>query len=309
MQSMKKVGFLYDDAFLTHETPQWHPETKERLSAVLAKVRASGLWDTLEHIAPVQADISDIEAVHSPDYVKNIQNARPGYLDPDTFFSAGTLEASLFAAGAINEAIKSCHDRKIDRAFCAVRPPGHHAEANRAMGFCIFNNVAVGARYGQKLGYEKVFIADFDVHHGNGTEHMFFDDDTVFYFSTHQYPHYPGTGSERETGTGKGEGFTCNIPMSQGSGDKKYMEAYHDILHGLIDKFDPDIFLVSAGYDMHVKDPLAGISVSDEGIRSIVKGILTSKKDIPYIFTLEGGYDLQALGDSVVITLEEMMKD
>lgn len=305
---MNNVGFLYDDVFLSHKAPQWHPETQERLNALVAKVRASGLWDKLEHIPPQKAELSDVEAVHTPDYVAMLQNARPGNLDPDTYFSANSYKAALFAAGAVNEAVKSCYEGKVDSAFCAVRPPGHHAEAGRAMGFCLFNNVAVGARYAQKLGYRKVFIADIDVHHGNGTEHMFYDDDTVFYFSTHQYPHYPGTGSERETGKGKGEGFTYNIPMSQGSGDKQYMEAYNDILHGLIDKFDPDIFLVSAGYDLHANDPLAGISVSDEGIRSIVKGILTSKKDIPYVFTLEGGYDLQALGDSVVITLETMME-
>lgn len=308
MHRMKKVGFFYDDIFLLHDTPQWHPEARERLNAIITKVRESGLWNSLEHIAPIRADIADIEAVHDNDYIKGIMNARPGYLDPDTFFSAGTLEASLFAAGAMIEAIKSCHTGTVDRAFCAVRPPGHHAEASRAMGFCIFNNVAVGARYAQKLGYRKVFIADFDVHHGNGTEHIFYDDDTVYYFSTHQYPHYPGTGSERETGKGKGKGFTYNIPMAHGSGDKDFIFAYHDILHPLIDKFDPDIFLVSAGYDIHAGDPLAGIKVSDEGVRSIVKGILTSKRNIPYVFTLEGGYDLRALGDSVVITLQEMME-
>jgi acetoin utilization deacetylase AcuC-like enzyme len=306
---MKKVGFLYDDVFLSHEAPQWHPETQERLKALIVRVKSSGLWDKLEHISPQKAELSDIEAVHTPDYITMLQNARPGNLDPDTYISANSFEAALFAAGAINEAIKTCYEGKVSRAFCAVRPPGHHAEANRAMGFCLFNNVAVGARYAQKKGYKKVFIADFDVHHGNGTEHMFYDDDTVFYFSTHQYPHYPGTGSEQETGKGKGEGYTYNIPMAQGSGDKQYMEAYNDILHGLINNFDPDIFLVSAGYDLHANDPLAGIRVSDEGIRSIISGILTSKKDIPYVFTLEGGYDLQALGNSVVITLEEMLKD
>ncbi|UCG77313.1 MAG: histone deacetylase [Nitrospirota bacterium] len=302
-----KVGFIYDEIFLAHETPQWHPENKERLNAIIAKVRGAGLWEKLDHIPPQMAETSHIEAVHHPDYVKRVMDASPGYFDPDTFFSAGTLKASLYAAGSIIEGINACHAGSIDSAFCAVRPPGHHAEADRAMGFCFFNNVAVGARYAQGLGYEKVFITDFDVHHGNATEHMFYDDDTVFYFSTHQYPHYPGTGSEKDTGRGKGKGFNYNIPMGHGSGDKQYMEAYNDILHDIVNKFDPDIFLVSAGYDLHANDPLAGIKVSDEGIRSIVKGILTSKNDIPYIFTLEGGYDLNALGDSVVITLEEML--
>ncbi len=307
MHGMKHVGFVYDDIFLAHETPQWHPESKERLNAITAKVRASGVLKELIQIAPAKAEISDIEAVHEAGYINRVQNARPGYFDPDTFFSAGTLEASLYAAGAICGAVRKCRDGELDGAFCAVRPPGHHAEPNRAMGFCFFNNVAVGARYAQKLGYKKVFIADFDVHHGNGTEHMFYDDDTVYYFSTHQYPHYPGTGSENDTGVGKGKGFNYNIPMSHGSGDRQYMEAYNDILHDVVRTFDPDIVLVSAGYDIHTRDPLAGIRVSNEGIKSIVKGILTSKKGIPCVFTLEGGYDLEALGDSVVITLKEML--
>jgi len=187
------------------------------------------------------------------------------------------------------------------------------------MGFCIFNNIAVGARYAQKTGYKKIFIIDFDVHHGNGTQHMFGEDDTVFYFSTHQYPHYPGTGSETETGRGKGKGFTYNIPMRHGSGDKEYFSAYNDILPRLVKKFEPDMILVSAGYDIRAEDPLSGIRVSDEGIRNIVKGILSSAersassvqqsaKNIPVIFSLEGGYDLEALGKSVLITIKEMLK-
>ncbi|HDZ88634.1 MAG TPA: histone deacetylase [Nitrospirae bacterium] len=306
---MKRTGFFYDDIFLKHETPQWHPESKERLNAIIAKVRATGLWDAVEHIAFQKAGLSDIETVHDPEYVERVSNSPPGYLDPDTFFSAGTLDASLFAAGSVMEAVNQCRGGKIDRAFCAVRPPGHHAGAGRAMGFCIFNNIAVGARHAQKKGYGKVFIADFDVHHGNGTEDMFYEDDTVFYFSTHQYPHYPGTGSISETGKGRGKGFTYNIPMHHGAGDREYEKAYNETLHKIVNDFDPDIILVSAGYDLHKKDPLSGINVSNEGIKSIVNGILTSGKDVPVIFSLEGGYDLQALGDSVVITIEQMMEN
>jgi len=303
---MKKVGFLYDDVFLGHGTPKWHPECKERLISILNTLGDSPIWDQLIHIKPGKAGFEDIEAVHTHGYVEKIKRVGEGYLDPDTYLSKGSLDAALFAAGAVVEAVERCRKGEIHSAFCAVRPPGHHAEADRAMGFCVFNNIAVGARYAQKVGYKKVFIVDFDVHHGNGTQHIFEDDDTVFYFSTHQYPHYPGTGRDSEHGTGKGKGFTYNIPMAGGSGDKEYFSAYHNVLPGLMTKFEPDIVLVSAGYDIHKDDPLAAIRVSDEGIRIIVRAILSFPA--PAVFALEGGYDLNALAASVLITLEEMLK-
>ncbi len=301
-----KVGFVYDDIFLKHDTPQWHPECKERLISIVKALRDSVLWDKLVHIRPRKAGFDEVELVHHTDYVEKIRNFGQGYIDPDTYISGGSLEAALFAVGAVIEAVDRCRKGEINRAFCAVRPPGHHAEADRAMGFCIFNNVAVGARYAQKIGYKKVFIVDFDVHHGNGTQHIFERDDSVFYFSTHQYPFYPGTGSDSECGKGKGEGFTYNIPMRSGSGDKDYFQIYNDILPGVLKSFHPDIILVSAGYDIHGEDPLAAIRVSGEGIRSIVRGILSFSA--PAVFALEGGYDLSALAESVLITLEEIMK-
>jgi acetoin utilization deacetylase AcuC-like enzyme len=307
MEHMKRTGFVYDDFFLKHATPQWHPERKERLTAITAALKESGLWNNIILISPRRAELKDVEAVHTADYVRLVSKSGPGYLDPDTYLSEDTFEVSLFAAGAVMEAIDHCRAGKTDNVFCAVRPPGHHAEAHKAMGFCIFNNVAVGARYAQKAAFHRVFVADFDVHHGNGTEHIFYEDDSVFYFSTHQYPHYPGTGSERERGRGRGTGFTHNIPFPSGAGDREYETAYGETLHGLVKNFDPDIMLVSAGYDIHVDDPLSSIRVSDEGIRKIVRGILRAKVGIPCIFVLEGGYALQELGQSVVITVEEMM--
>lgn len=303
---MKKTGFVYDDVFLRHETPQWHPESKERLIAILDALRVSPEWKELVHIQPVKAGFDDVAAVHTHEYVDKIRRMEEGYLDPDTYLSKGSLEAALFAAGAVMAAVERCRKGEIERAFCAVRPPGHHAEADRAMGFCIFNNVAVGARYALKTGYRKVFIVDFDVHHGNGTQHSFEADDSVFYFSTHQYPHYPGTGRDSERGRGKGSGFTYNIPLAAGSGDREYLSAYHDVLPGLMKEFGPDIVLVSAGYDIHREDPLAAMRVSDEGIRVIVKSILAFPA--PAVFTLEGGYNLAALASSVLITIEEMLK-
>jgi acetoin utilization deacetylase AcuC-like enzyme len=302
-----KVGFVYDDIFLTHETPWGHLERKERLISIVNALKSSSLWDQLTHIKPRKASLEELEMVHSHSYVEKIKELRQGYLDPDTYLSKGSFEAALYAAGAVIEAIDRCRNGDLRRIFCAVRPPGHHAERDRAMGFCIFNNIAVGARYAQKIGYRKVFVIDFDVHHGNGTQHIFEDDDTVYYFSTHQYPHYPGTGRESETGQGRGKGFTTNVPMPYGSGDDKYFSTYNNVLPELMKQFSPDLVLVSAGYDIREEDPLSGIEVSDEGIRNIVRGTLSYPA--PAVFTLEGGYNLDALSRSVVITIEEMMKD
>jgi acetoin utilization deacetylase AcuC-like enzyme len=304
---MKNVGFIYDDIFLKHETPDWHPERKERLIQIINTLQKSGLWEKLIHIKPLRASHDNVALVHAPDYIKRIENFKKGYLDPDTYISEDSLEAALYAAGSVIQAVEKCRKGEIQSAFCAVRPPGHHAESNRAMGFCIFNNIAVGTRYSQKIGYKKVFIIDFDVHHGNGTQHIFEADDTVFYFSTHQYPHYPGTGGDSEKGTGKGKGYTYNVPMPGGSGDKEYLHVYQNVLPDLVKRFKPDIILVSSGYDIHKNDPLSDIRISDEGIMGIVRSILSCSSN-PFVFALEGGYNLSALGESVRITLEEMLK-
>lgn len=306
---MHNVGFIYDEVFLRHEPPVWHPDSKDRIINVIVTLKAAGLWNRLIHIKPRRAEFDDIALVHTRDYIEKIKTCGEGCLDPDTYTSVDTLESALHAAGAVEEAIERCSHGEITRAFCVVRPPGHHAEANQAMGFCIFNNVAVGARYAQKIGYKKVFIIDFDAHHGNGTQHIFEQDDTVFYFSTHQHPYYPETGSEMETGIGKGKGYTYNIPILAGSGNKDYIMVYQDFLPGIVQRFSPDIILVSAGYDIHVNDPHANIRVSHEGVRAIVKSILTCDGACPIVFVLEGGYDLASLSDSVRITIEEMLKN
>ncbi len=308
---MKKIGFIYDDIFLKHETPAGHPESPERLVTIVEILKKTDTWNQLIHIKPRKADEKDILRVHTKEYLEKIRTFT-GYFDPDTYISKNSFEVALFAAGAVIEAIERCKKSELDRAFCAVRPPGHHAETNRAMGFCIFNNIAIGARFAQEIGYKKVFIVDFDVHHGNGTQHIFEKDDTVFYFSTHQYPHYPGTGKDSERGIDKGKGFTYNIPLQFGSGDKDYYYAYRDILPGLIKNFQPDIVLVSAGYDIRADDPLSGINVTSEGMRNIVRGILLCSTNfytpsLPYIFVLEGGYNLNSLAESVLITLKEML--
>jgi acetoin utilization deacetylase AcuC-like enzyme len=304
---VRKVGFLYDDIFLGHETPPGHPECRERLQAIVSALRASDLWGKLVHIHPRKASLKQIEAVHDHKYVEWLRKTPCGYAEPDTFVSEGSLEAALYAAGAVTEAIDRCRKGEIERAFCAIRPPGHHAEADRAMGFCLFNNIAIGARHAQSVGFKKVFIVDFDVHHGNGTQHTFEDDPSVFYFSSHQYPHYPGSGSELERGRGKGENFTANYPLAAGAGDREYYLLYHDILPHLMRKFAPDIVLVSAGYDIHARDPLAYLRITADGVEEIVRGILAGFPAAPVVFALEGGYDLDALSECVVRTLRVLL--
>jgi acetoin utilization deacetylase AcuC-like enzyme len=308
---MKRVGFIYDDVCQRHEPPVWHPDSKDRLAAIHTVLKSSSLWPDLIPLKPRRAGNDDIARVHTREYIEKIRNFGAGELDPDTFLSAGSYEAALHAAGAVMEAVDQCLKGTIERAFCAIRPPGHHAEANQGMGFCIFNNVAVGARYALAQGYKRVFIIDFDAHHGNGTQHIFEEDDAVFYFSTHQYPYYPESGKDMERGIGKGTGFTYNVPILAGSGDKDYIYVYQNILPSIIQRMNPDMILVSAGYDIHVNDPHANIRVTHEGIRDIVRSILQSCSgaSCPVIFVLEGGYDLPSLCDSVKITIEEMLRD
>jgi len=304
---MNKVGYIYDEVFLRHEPPSWHPDSPERLQWIISSLKSAGLWEKLTPLKPRRAEPEDIALVHAPALIEAIRNLGAGEVDPDTYTSAESFEAASCAAGAVMEAVEQCRNNDMRRVFCAVRPPGHHAEADRSMGFCLFNNVAVGARHAQRIGYKKVFIIDFDAHHGNGTQHIFEEDDTVFYFSTHQYPYYPDTGKDMERGRGKGEGYTYNVPILAGSGNKDYLTVYQDILPGVVQRFGPDIILVSAGYDIHKYDPHANIRVTHEGIHGIVRSILTSA-DVPMVFVLEGGYDLKSLCDSVKITIEEMLK-
>jgi c(7)-type cytochrome triheme protein len=221
---MHKIGFIYDEVFLKHSPPEWHPDKKARLNHILDVLKDSDIWGKLLHFP--KADFHELTSVHTPEYVDMIRKCPEGFLDPDTYFSANSLEAALFAAGSVIEAVARCRKGEIQRAFCAVRPPGHHAEADCAMGFCIFNNIAVGSRYAQKIGYKKVFIIDFDAHHGNGTQHIFEEDDTVFYFITHQHPYYPDTGKDSERVRGRGVRMGTKMTMAEMKAGK-YCGACH----------------------------------------------------------------------------------
>ncbi len=302
---MKKVAWITDDFYFQHDTVGY-PESPERLESI--NYRIEPLLDKLIIVEPRVAKVEEIEMVHSPEMISVVKEKAPLGLpiDSDTILTKQSYWVALKAVGAGLVAVDGVKNSKFERAFCAVRPPGHHATPTASMGFCLFNNVAVTARYAQNKGYKKVMIIDFDVHHGNGTQDAFYDDNSVFYFSTHQVFAYPGTGKESETGSGKGLGYTANHPLMPNSSDKEYLEVYEEDLAKAYEFFQPDIILVSAGYDLHESDPLAQMDVTTEGISKIVRNIL-DLGDKPVIFFLEGGYSINNLGLNVVATVEEML--
>jgi len=303
---MKKVAYITDDIYLDHKTGSMHPESPQRLTAINRAILP--LRESLIFVSPVKASERMVEFVHSSEHIETIKNASKyaRSIDSDTVCSTGSYDAALTAVGAGIAALDGIRSGKFERAFCAVRPPGHHATPTQAMGFCRFNNIAIAARYAQSIGYKKVMIVDFDVHHGNGTQDAFYEDDSVFYFSTHQAFAYPGTGAEEQRGKGAGEGFTANFLIMPESGDEELLEIYANELPRCVESFQPDIILVSAGYDLHESDPLAFLNITSEGIRTVVRLILDSA-DVPFVFFLEGGYNLNALGENVKLTLEEML--
>lgn len=304
---MKKVAYITDDIYLQHDTGVGHPESIQRLLSIQRAV--ASLQPKLIHPEPIAVSEALLQTVHTAAHIQNIQEAAAygSPIDSDTICSSMSYQAAVKAVGAGIVALDGILSGVFDRAFCAVRPPGHHATPEQAMGFCLFNNIAIAARYAQKIGYAKVMIIDFDVHHGNGTQDTFYDDDTVFYFSSHQAFAYPGTGAEGERGIGKGTGYTANHPVMPDSGDRELLEIYETDLPEAVQRFAPDIILVSAGYDLHESDPLAQLNVTTAGIQAIVRHILDSA-DVPFLFFLEGGYDVHALGKNVKVTLEALLE-
>jgi len=314
---MSHTGIVYDDIFMKHETLPGHPERAERLGAILDMLDATGLRDELRWIEPRDAALEDLARIHEPhyvDFVKQAVAAGERMLDiGDTCVGPHSYAAALKAAGAVLEATAAIVRGEVRNAFCPVRPPGHHACMARAMGFCLFNNVAVGARYAQAVHrLEKVLIVDWDVHHGNGTQDAFYDDDTVLYISTHQVPHWPGTGAARQTGHGRGEGYTLNIPMRPGSGDAEFRAVFQSVIEPRADAFEPDLVLVSAGFDAHAADPLSGLELSSTffgEMTRIVKGIADRHAGGRLVSVLEGGYNLKALAESVEAHLRALMEE
>ena len=303
----RKTGFVYHKSYIQHNTGKNHPESADRLKGIIKHLKEKNLFSKLTLIEPSPAPLKWIATIHTSGYIEEVkQSSQVGkrYLhSPDTVISARSYEVARLAVGGVLEAIDAVMDGKVKNAFCAVRPPGHHALKNRAMGFCLFNNVAIGARYIQKkYKLSKVLIVDWDVHHGNGTQATFYDDPTVLYFSTHQYPFYPGSGSEREKGTGKGFGYNINVPLPAGCGDKEYKKAFEEILKPKAIEFNPDFVLISAGFDAHKDDPLGGMNVTAKGfaeLTKIVKEIAGKCCEGRLVSVLEGGYNLDGLADSV----------
>ncbi len=307
------TALIYDPRYLQHDTGPGHVERPERISAIAHGLQRKRLWERLVHLQPGFADPAVVELVHPAAYIEGIMEACRGgalQLDADTVISPASYEVALLAVGGVLAACDAVMAGEVRNAFCAVRPPGHHAERSQAMGFCLFNNVAIAARYLQRNhGIERVLIFDWDVHHGNGTQHIFEDDPSVFYISIHQHPLYPGTGRAAERGVGAGRGRTLNIPLPAGSGDAEYRAAV-EIAEEEIATFAPEVVLVSAGFDAHRLDPLAGMELSEAGFRWMMNRMLNIADLFSHnrlVAVLEGGYDLGALASSVAACIEEML--
>jgi acetoin utilization deacetylase AcuC-like enzyme len=311
---MSKTGIVRDDFYKKHINGYSHPECPERLEVIYEMLDQPEMNDLFKKIFPREATEEEITAVHAPSYYRTVAETalRRGItpLDADTSAGPDSFRAAKLAAGGFLSLLAIIQDRLLGNGFALVRPPGHHAEANRAMGFCIFNNVAIGALYLiKKLTLNKVLIVDWDLHHGNGTQHSFYDNSQILYFSTHQYPFYPGTGNFGDVGEGKGKGFTINVPLQPGAGDEEYSMIFKEILIPIAREFSPDFILVSAGFDIHFDDPLGGMRVTPEGFASLTRMLMDCAQQScngKLAMVLEGGYGLKGLSDSVRAVLLEL---
>jgi acetoin utilization deacetylase AcuC-like enzyme len=307
------MAVLEDPRFREHAGPIGHPECPERLAAVAGAIASRS--EPLLRVAPRPAEDAELLRIHAPEHLRGLRAAAaraPLQLDPDTYLGPRSVEVAELAAGGLIELCRRVVRCEADAGLAAVRPPGHHAEAGRAMGFCLYNNVAVAARALQaEEGVERVLILDWDVHHGNGTQHAFEDDPSVLYFSTHQFPYYPGTGDLGEIGVGRGMGTTVNVPMPAGCGDAEYVGSLQRLFPPVAQWFRPEVVLVSCGFDAHREDPLAAMEVSGEGflaMAALARSVAEMCCNGRLVFVLEGGYAIRGLAEGTGAVLEAALE-
>jgi len=316
---MSSLAIIRDDRYLEHNPGDCHPESPDRLRVIHDLLDRE--FPDLPKITPRLATESELALIHDPMYIQHVANTAGkvhAQLDPDTGLSARSYEIARLAAGGLLQAVDSLfHNpqseiRNPQSIFAFLRPPGHHAEAGHAMGFCLFNNVAIAAAYAkEQYGLKRILIVDWDLHHGNGTQNSFYDDRSVLYFSSHQYPHYPGSGNFDQVGTGRGEGFTVNAPFPAAFGDVEYLSVYDRILRPIALEYQPELVLVSAGFDPYFADPLGGMQVTAEGfgaLAGLIKEIADRTCGGKVLLTLEGGYNPQGLRDGVRAVLLAMQR-
>ena len=307
-QAHRTSAYVYNPSEEEHDLPG-HPESHRRITAISQALQQDGILERFLSIEATPIPFEQLTLVHTPAYVQRIESYAGrggGYVDPDTYMQPSSYQAALDAAGGVVNLVEEVLSGRVYNGFALVRPPGHHASSQQAEGFCLFNNIAIAARVAQReWQLDRILIVDFDVHHGNGTQEIFYDDPGVLYFSTHQFPLYPGTGHWKEIGVGAGEGFTVNIPLAPGVGDEGYRQVFDEVLLPIAERYRPQLILVSAGYDAHWADPLANMRLSIAGYATMIRRLL----DLAALWcqgrimmVLEGGYHLEALAHGVLTT-------